>query len=141
MAHRTQEGQMEKTTDCFGQCSDCGRPPDGFMNVRRLHWMVCLDCRTRWCIGENLFSGWRIEDEEVWRRNKEFFGEYQEIKSLPALRDTGEGPISVRCLDPILWGEALCGLSTDPVRSAQVRQPPFVREGNWRLWREALREV
>ena len=62
----------------FGAC-ECGLPAYRMFNYGRAHWYYCDDCKTRWCVGENLFSGWRDESEEDWERNRERFEDYRTI--------------------------------------------------------------
>ena len=62
----------------FGACY-CGNGGKYF-NVNRTHWFYCDDCKTMWCIGSNLFSGWRSESEKIWEDNKEKYKNYKEIK-------------------------------------------------------------
>jgi hypothetical protein len=65
----------------FGHCKHLNHD-NFYRNVRapgdtrpgKTHIMCCDTCKICWCIGHNLFSGWRYEDPEVWDRN------YEEIK-------------------------------------------------------------
>lgn len=50
------------TDDYFGTCPECGSH-DGYYNVGKAHWFVCHEHEVRWCVGSNLFSSWRTEDE------------------------------------------------------------------------------
>lgn len=69
----------EITTDeYFGGCPVCGEYTD-CLNVNRDHWMVCEKHRTRWCIGSNLFSSWRHENEDIWKRNRETLDGYTNV--------------------------------------------------------------
>ena len=69
----------EVTTDeYFGGCPVCGDTTD-CLNVNRSHWMVCDKHKTKWCIGANLFSSWRDETEDVWRRNSETLAGYANV--------------------------------------------------------------
>ena len=54
-------------SEYFGRCPVCNRTASRMVNFGRDHWMVCLRDRTRWFIGENLFSGWREESEAQQR--------------------------------------------------------------------------
>lgn len=56
------------TDEYFGGCPECGKN-DGCLNLRRDHWFVCDEHRTAWFVGSNLFSGWREESEDDWKRN------------------------------------------------------------------------
>jgi hypothetical protein len=55
---------------------------DGYLNVGPAHWFYCKEHGTRWCAGENLFSGWREESEEDWGRNAEDLAGYAEVEPL-----------------------------------------------------------
>ncbi len=62
--------QLEHEPDqYFGGCPHCGGQ-DGYLNLGRNHWFFCDRHKTTWCIGSNLFSGWRDETEEDWLRNE-----------------------------------------------------------------------
>ena len=71
---RTEEGVVGTVTafptveDYWGVCPICGRN-NGFISIGRDHWVVCHTHRTKWCVGSNLFSGWRELSEEDHRRN------------------------------------------------------------------------
>ena len=68
------------TTDqYFGGCPYCGGN-DGYLNVERGHWFMCDRHKTKWCAGSNLFSGWRDENEEVWRLNRFRLAEYMTVE-------------------------------------------------------------
>ncbi len=66
------------TTEYFGGCPHCGRN-DGGLNIERAHWHVCHRHRTKWRIGENLFSHWRGETDKVWQNNGYLLAMYQEV--------------------------------------------------------------
>ncbi len=53
---------------------------DGYINLGRNHWFICDEHRTKWSIGSNLFSSWREETEEDWRRNEYKYAEYVQVK-------------------------------------------------------------
>jgi hypothetical protein len=53
---------------CNGACPVCGKS-NGYLNIGRQHWFRCDEHKTRWCIGENLFSGWHDENEGIWLQN------------------------------------------------------------------------
>ena len=55
-----------QTQHYFGGCPECG-DQDGYTNVGRSHWVFCIAHRTKWCIGENLFSSWSDETEAEQR--------------------------------------------------------------------------
>jgi hypothetical protein len=64
----------------FGDCPERGSN-DGYLNVIAEHWFHCREHATKWCAGANLFSGWREESEEDWRRNIELLADYTEVES------------------------------------------------------------
>ena len=75
------------TTDqYFGGCPHCGGN-DGFLNVEREHWFMCDRHKTKWRIGENLFSSWRDEGEEVWLRNQYRLLNYMSVSPVYTERD------------------------------------------------------
>jgi hypothetical protein len=51
----------------FGLCPVC-HETDGYLNIGRSHWFYCIEHKKRWCVGSNLFSGWRDEIEEEQRK-------------------------------------------------------------------------
>ena len=65
-----------------GGCPSCGKL-DAFLNVCKTHWCVCHTHRTKWCIGENLYSSWRNETEQDWLENKYRLAGYREVEPLP----------------------------------------------------------
>lgn len=62
----------------FGNCPTCHKT-NGYVNIGRHHWFICHQHQVRWCEGSNLFSGWREETEEDWRRNWEEIKDYQSV--------------------------------------------------------------
>ena len=54
----------------FGNCPGCGEN-EGYLNIRDEHWYKCDSCRTKWCIGSNLFSSWRDGNQKNWDENKD----------------------------------------------------------------------
>ncbi len=63
----------------FGGCPACGCVAN-IWNVWKSHWAVCHRHRTKWYIGENLFSNWRQETEADWLANKYRLAEYREVE-------------------------------------------------------------
>ena len=51
----------------WGACPDCHRT-DGYINIGREHWFYCMEHKSCWYIGWNLFSSWRDQTEEEQRR-------------------------------------------------------------------------
>ena len=62
----------------LGHCSICGGN-DGYFNIERNHYFFCKKHKKCWCIGSNLFSSWRKESEDIWKKNKKKFAKYNEI--------------------------------------------------------------
>lgn len=52
----------------MGDCV-CGEYDNAYLNVGRTHWGYCPKCKTRWVIGENIFSSWHYEDQRDWDQN------------------------------------------------------------------------
>ena len=61
--------QTPTTDEYFGGCPHCGHN-DGHVNNGPDHWFICYQHKTKWLAGSNLFSGWRDEDEEMWKLNR-----------------------------------------------------------------------
>ena len=81
--------EEEKDYNCyFGGCPECGGT-HGSYNIGQEHWFVCEDHKTKWWIGSNLFSSWREESEEVWRRNNEKLTAY--VPVVPLRTDERDG--------------------------------------------------
>lgn len=73
---------MTLTTDeYFGGCPHCGKQTN-CVNVTRVHVAMCDEHKVCWVIGENLFSSWRNEDEDTWRRNAELLAEYTAVRPI-----------------------------------------------------------
>lgn len=70
-----------KVIDYFGGCPECGGN-DGYLNIGRGHWFICHEHKTAWHIGSNLFSSWKEESEEEWKRNAELISDYKEVKPI-----------------------------------------------------------
>jgi hypothetical protein len=67
--------------DYFGGCPECGYH-DGYLNVGRVHWFICHEHRTRWCVGDNLFSSWRSETAQQFLENQRRIGGYRIVEPL-----------------------------------------------------------
>jgi hypothetical protein len=48
-------------------------------NIGRSHVVACDACRTFIVVGSNLMSGWRQENEALWRRNRRSITGYREV--------------------------------------------------------------
>jgi hypothetical protein len=68
-------------TDYFGGCPECGR--SDWLNVGRNHIVCCHEHKLGQCIGSKLFSNWKDETEEVWKRNQKILEGYSEVEFLP----------------------------------------------------------
>jgi hypothetical protein len=84
---------MSNNERYFGSCPDCGpaetlndAPRWPYLNIGRTHWFYCETHQTRWCVGENLFSSWRDEDEAVWHEDVHRVGFYREVGDAPQPR-------------------------------------------------------
>lgn len=62
----------------FGACPECGSN-DGYLNIGRAHFVLCDEHKLCWQVGENLFSSWRSETEDVWQENHRLLSIYREI--------------------------------------------------------------
>jgi hypothetical protein len=67
--------------DYFGGCPECGDA--NYLNVGKTHFICCEEHKMRDCIGENLFSSWKDETEEVWDRNRRLLEGYTDVEFLP----------------------------------------------------------
>ena len=75
-----------KNTEHYeGACPKCG-DTSGCLNIGRAHWFRCDEHRTKWYVGENMYSGWREETEEEWRANRDRLAYYREVKPLEMTR-------------------------------------------------------
>ena len=68
-----------RKNDYWGLCPKCKGEPL-FRNISRYHWAACDKHRVKWCIGENLFSGWRDETLDTWEANELELSEYRGVK-------------------------------------------------------------
>jgi hypothetical protein len=66
----------------WGLCPFCKEPGDRYLNVGRVHFVVCDDCEACWLIGSNLFSSWRHESKEVWQANEALLKTYRYVDSI-----------------------------------------------------------
>jgi len=80
------------TDEYFGGCPHCGRS-DGYVNVGREHWFSCGRHKTKWRAGENLFSGWRDENEQLWQHNRFMLAEYMTVEPIYSASTTQREPV------------------------------------------------
>lgn len=74
-------GELEVDNYHFGACPKCGK--GGIcMNIRRSNYMVCEKDKVFWFAGDNLLSGWRDENEEIWKENAERLKGYIKVTAL-----------------------------------------------------------
>lgn len=78
----------DANAECFGGCPHC-RCVDNIWNIYKTHWAVCHRHKTKWCIGENLFSNWRDETEQDWLRNEYLLAHYRTVDPHFASRTGG----------------------------------------------------
>jgi len=62
----------------LGRCSVCGGNDRSF-NIGRSNYFYCKKHKKCWCIGENIISDWRDENEEIWKANFKKFSKYEHI--------------------------------------------------------------
>ena len=60
----------------FGHCGVEGHEPMG-INIGKANYICCHDCKVYWIVGGNLFSGWKLESEELWKKNAELLETYE----------------------------------------------------------------
>lgn len=51
--------------------------PTRLFNIGRNHFVACDNCRTGIWVGSNLMSGWRQENEDIWRKNSKSVEGYE----------------------------------------------------------------
>jgi hypothetical protein len=114
------------TSEYFGGCPQCGKN-DGFTNIGREHWFYCAAHRARWCLGSNLFSGWREETEATWRCNAEFLAGFAEVEPIMPSRPANENWQRTRGNGIMLAASIIrkgraAGLTAAEIRLAILRQ-------------------
>jgi hypothetical protein len=75
------EKRPDEHIDYFGGCPECGHC-DACLNVNRVHFNVCHKHKKCWSPGSNLFSGWKGEDESIWRVNHMLLCTYKVAKPI-----------------------------------------------------------
>lgn len=76
-----ERSDSQKEIDYFGGCPECGQN-DGYFNVGRDHFFRCDAHKTCWCVGANLFSSWRYEDEATWGDNARRYSDYMRVEPI-----------------------------------------------------------
>jgi len=69
----------DANAEVFGGCPNCGCT-SRIWNIYKSHWAVCIIHKTKWYIGENLFSNWRKETEGDWLKNTYRLAEFKEVE-------------------------------------------------------------
>jgi hypothetical protein len=77
-----------EVTSYFGGCPKCGGG-NRWLNVGPTHWICCEEHKLKWSPGSNLFSGWREESDEEWRRNDAELAHFREVEPLPEGKHMG----------------------------------------------------
>ena len=81
-------------------------PPDGYVNVGCSHWIVCDRHKTRWFVGESLFSRWQDETQETWDGNVELLRGYRAVEPLRFGRSDAEVAEMEKFLDEMVYDDA-----------------------------------
>ncbi|HBG27630.1 MAG: hypothetical protein A2Y10_15670 [Planctomycetes bacterium GWF2_41_51] len=55
--------------ECFCDIKCIHGHPIRLFNLSRGHYVTCDTCRSYTFVGENLMSGWRNENKDIWQRN------------------------------------------------------------------------
>jgi hypothetical protein len=76
-----ERARTREPIDYFGGCPHCGKN-DGCLNYGRDHYFICRKHKVYWYAGSNLFSGWRDENETIWRENASLLETYTEVKPI-----------------------------------------------------------
>src|SRR5262245_6829079 len=74
----TNDKATSTTDDHFGSCPECGQALV-YLNIGREHWFYCDEHRVKWCVGENLFSSWRLQGPAQWEENHRKLQGYREL--------------------------------------------------------------
>jgi hypothetical protein len=97
---------MSYDDDTFGVCPICHKY-DGHANAGRSHRYYCKEHKTSWCIGSNLFSGWREQTEDEQRQIWDEIGlnNFKDVEPYFHPRSTSEidSTESIKCDDGLPW--------------------------------------
>ena len=83
----------------FESCPICHRY-DVCLNDWKEHWLVCHRHKTKWRIGDNLFSSWKHETEADWARNRVVLSTYRLVE--PSIPTSVRGKAGSKSCFP--WG-------------------------------------
>jgi len=103
----------ERMDGYWGLCPVCHKT-DGYVNVGREHWFICIEHKNKWPIGENLFSSWKYETQEDQRRRQQELGfdSFAEVGPFYPAAETAKEP----ACEPA-DGEGLCTLHTEQAKN------------------------
>ncbi len=76
---KEQESQEQMDRGDFTVCVRCNKPTCWICNIGRQHWAYCEACCVKFMVGENLFSSWREQSEEDWKKNREFLEDFEDL--------------------------------------------------------------
>lgn len=80
-ASHVRADQLDEVDGHFGLCPRCQRH-DGYVNIGCEHWFHCDKCRTKWCVGANLFSSWQDETQDNWDASAAHLAGYEIVEPL-----------------------------------------------------------
>lgn len=63
----------------FGKCPKCAVSPT-YCNIEQETWLYCETHRVKWKAGIGLFSSWKDETLDDWRRNEVMLLDMREIE-------------------------------------------------------------
>lgn len=64
--------------EVLGVCPEC-RKHSGRRNLGGTHVLYCLEHKTKWYGGENLFPDWKLETAEQWSANERYLREFRNV--------------------------------------------------------------
>lgn len=67
-----------KDENYFGCCSICGGH-NWYLNIKSAQYFVCHKHKKRWCLGYNMFTDWKEENEKIWKKNFKKIWKYDDI--------------------------------------------------------------
>jgi hypothetical protein len=109
----------------FGGCPECGGM-DGIINIGSSHWLRCDRHKVMWCVGSNLFSGWRDQTEDQQRKIYYDVGmeEYREISG----EEVHTHPLVRQCMLEELMRDEADRLAEVAREIARLLDPPRGRK-------------
>lgn len=76
---KEQDSQQQMDRGDSTVCVRCSKPTCWIRNIGRQHWAYCEGCHLKFVVGENLFSSWREQTEEEWKKNWEFLKDFEDL--------------------------------------------------------------